>query len=63
MHTEQGRALGRDFKHFLAEGSRLENELEVDENYKQRLLELLDQLEREEAEEVTNAFVYNNWQA
>ena len=36
MHTEKGRAMGRDFKHFLAEGSRVENELQVDENYKAR---------------------------
>ena len=44
MHTEKGRALGRDFKHFLAEGSRVENELPVDQNYKSRLLDLLDKM-------------------
>jgi replication-associated recombination protein RarA len=63
MHTGQGRAMGRDFKHFLAEGSRVENELEVDENYKARLLELLDRIEREDPEKAEDAFIYNSWQA
>ena len=63
MHTEKGRALGRDFKHFLAEGSRVENELPVDQNYKSRLLALLDKIEQEGSEMVENAFVYNGWQA
>ena len=63
MHTEKGRAMGRDFKHFLAEGSRVENELPVDENYKARLLDLLDRIEQEEPEKVEDAFVYNSWQA
>ncbi len=63
MHTNKGRALGRDFKHFLKEGSRVENELEVKENYKARLLELLDKLDKGEAKKVDNAFPYNGWQA
>jgi replication-associated recombination protein RarA len=63
MHTEKGREMGRDFKHFLAEGSRVENELAVDENYKTRLLELLDRIEQEEPEAAEDAFVYNSWQA
>jgi len=63
MHTQQGQAMGRDFKHFLAEGSRVENELEVEENYKARLLALLDKIEQEEPEMVESAFVYGGWQA
>ncbi len=47
MHTEQGRELGRDFRHFLSEGSKVENELSVDENYKARLLALLDKIDAE----------------
>lgn len=63
MHTEKGREMGRDFKHFLAEGSKVENELKVDENYKARLLALLDNIELEEPQRVENAFSFNSWQA
>lgn len=63
MHTEKGRSMGRDFKHFLAEGSRVENELAVDENYKARLLDLLAKIEQEAPQKVGDAFVYNAWQA
>ena len=63
MHTEKGREMGRDFKHFLAEGSRVENELEVDENFKNRLLALLDNIENEGLKPDKNAFSYNTWQA
>ena len=62
MHTEKGRSMGRDFRHFLVEGSRVENELHVDENYKTRLLKLLDRFELEEPDRVDNAFSYNSWQ-
>lgn len=61
-HTKKGRALGRDAKHFQTEGSRLENELTVDENYKSRLMELMDKIEKEKPETAENAFVYNGWQ-
>ncbi len=63
MHTEQGRNLGRDFKHFLEEGSRVENELPVDENYKARLLTLLDKIEQENLQPIDNTFAYNVWQS
>jgi replication-associated recombination protein RarA len=63
MHTEQGRSMGRDFKHFLKEGSRVENELPVPENYKARLLELLNKIEREAPQQVENTFQFNSWQA
>jgi len=62
-HTQKGRARGRDFKHFLSEGSRLENELPVEDNYRSRLLALLDKIEQEEPEMLRDAFVYNDWQA
>lgn len=63
MHTEKGRSMGRDFKHFLQEGSRVENELAVDENFKARLLELLDKIEQEVPQRIEDAFPYNSWQA
>lgn len=62
-HTAKGRALGRDAKHFQTEGSRLENELPVEENYKSRLLALMDKIEQEEPKMIDNAFVYSDWQA
>lgn len=62
MHTEKGRAMGRDFKHFLAEGSRVENEHPVEDNYKERLLALLDKVDSGELEKSDNAFIYNTWQ-
>lgn len=63
MHTEKGQSLGRDFKHFLEEASRVENELQVQENYKARLLDLLDKIEREQSQKVEDAFTYNAGQA
>ena len=63
MHTEKGRSMDRDFKHFLEEGSRVENELEVDENYKARLLELLDRIEQEAPKKIEDPFTFNPWQA
>ena len=63
MHTEQGRELGRDFRHFLSEGSKVENELSVDENYKARLLALLDKIDAEAPARADNAFDYDGWQA
>jgi replication-associated recombination protein RarA len=60
-HTEQGRERGRDAKHFQLEGSRLENEMAVDENYKSRLLALMDKVEQEKM--IDGAFEYNDWQA
>ena len=45
------------------EGSRVENELPVDENYKARLLALLDKIEQETPQQVEDAFIYNAWQA
>ncbi|HJO92309.1 MAG TPA: hypothetical protein QF753_02815 [Victivallales bacterium] len=63
MHTELGRSMGRDFKHFLKEGSRVENELAVKENYKSRLLELIDKVDQNESQKVNTSFMYNSWQA
>lgn len=63
MHTEKGRSMGRDFKHFLAEGSKVENELPVDENFKTRLLELLEKIEQENPQRVEDPFTFNSWQA
>lgn len=63
MHTEKGRAMGRDFQHFLAEGSKVENELEFEDNYKSRLLDLLDKIEQDQPQKADHPFTYNTWQA
>jgi replication-associated recombination protein RarA len=63
MHTEIGRSMGRDFRHFLKEGSRVENELAVDDNYKARLLDLLDRIDQEQPQKKEDAFTYHSWQS
>ncbi len=63
MHTEKGRALGRDFRHFLAEGSWVANELMVNENYKARLLDLLDRIDQDALQKVDDPFPYSSWQS
>jgi replication-associated recombination protein RarA len=63
MHTEKGRAMGRDFKHFLQEGSLVENELPVNENYKERLMSLLEKIEKDAPPITDNPFRFNSWQA
>lgn len=49
--------------HFLAEGSRVSNELPVEENYKARQLALLDRIDQGAPQKVDNPFPYNSWQA
>ena len=48
MHTEEGRKLGRDFKHFLAVASQTNNNLEVNEDFKEKLLTLLQKIEEDD---------------
>jgi replication-associated recombination protein RarA len=44
MHTARGQQLGRDFKHFILEGARIEPELPGrDKTYRQRLLAIIGQ--------------------
>ena len=62
MHTEEGRKLGRDFKHFLAVASQTNNNLEVNEDFKEKLLTLLQKIEEDDKEEVVNQFRFNTWQ-
>ncbi|HAA74201.1 TPA: hypothetical protein DCE37_03665 [Candidatus Latescibacteria bacterium] len=61
-HTVKGREQGRDLKHFLEEGAKLENEIEVEESYRPRLLALLDKIESNGDEPVATAFTYSGWQ-
>ena len=61
MHTRKGIEMGRDFKHFLEHASKVENELNVTNKYKEKLLKLLDDLKGKSPKE--GSFEYNNWQA
>lgn len=60
MHTQKGQAMGRDFKHFLEYASKVENEIEVKNTYKEELLKLLEELKDKEPK--PGSFSYNNWQ-
>ena len=62
MHTEEGRKLGRDFKHFLTVASQTNNNLEVHEDFKEKLLTLLQKIEDDDQKEVANQFRFNTWQ-
>ena len=62
MHTEEGRKQGRDFQHFLNEASKTNNTLEVNEDFKEKLLELLKEIDENKKEETTNQFRFNTWQ-
>ena len=62
MHTEEGRKQGRDFQHFLNEASKTNNILEVNEDFKEKLLELLKEIDENKKEETTNQFRFNTWQ-
>ena len=64
MHTGKGRAMGRDYKHFLEEGSKIENRLNENgvDDYKQELLDLLEKIDDEKPEKTHNPFRFNTWQ-
>ncbi len=64
MHTEQGRAMGRDEEHFLREASQVSPELENPEfkAIRQQYLEFLTQKHEAGEELCSPAFHYNEWQ-
>ena len=63
MHTEAGRKLGRDFKHFLTVASQTNNNLEVSEDFKEKLFTLLQKIDDDDdKEEIPNQFCFNTWQ-
>ena len=62
MHTEEGRKLVRDFNHFLTKASQAKNNFEVHEDFKEKLLTLLQKIEEDDKEEVVNQFRFNTWQ-
>ncbi len=64
MHTDEGRALGRDVEHFLKEASIVIPHCdEYDKGmHKEKLLEILEKEKTEEINKVENPFNYNEFQ-
>lgn len=60
MHTRKGIEMGRDFKHFLEHASIVENEIQINNTYKEQLLKLLE--ETKDKEPTEDRFLYNPWQ-
>lgn len=59
-HTQRGLAMGRDSFHFLNEGSMVVNQAEIDNNYKERYAQILEEYDPENV--VDSAFKFNGWQ-
>lgn len=59
-HTQRGQAMGRDSFHFLNEASKVYPQKEVDNNYKERYAEILEEYDPENVCET--AFKFNGWQ-
>ena len=64
MHTTAGRAMGRDIKHFLKEGSMVipHDDAADDGRFKEKLLEMLEREEQGVAERLDTAFEYSDFQ-
>lgn len=64
VHTDKGRAMGRDVMHFLEEASRVEPlAKDYDDSYRQELMEMLKKESEGTAEAKSeNAFQYSTWQ-
>ncbi|SES63262.1 hypothetical protein [Thorsellia anophelis] len=56
-HTKRGRELGRDAMHFFHEGSKVMPEKRVNNNYRQRYLEILESYDPEHA--ISTSFKYS----
>ena len=65
MHTDKGRAMGRDIIHFLESSSKVEPVMEgYDDTYRQRLIKMIHE-ELEQGDDLPHdpdAFVYSVWQ-
>lgn len=59
-HTQRGQAMGRDSFHFLNEASKVIPQAEIDNNYKERYAEILEEYNPDDV--VDSAFQYNGWQ-
>lgn len=59
-HTVRGQKMGRDSFHFLHEASKVIPQMEVNNNYKQRYQEILEEYDPENV--CDTAFTFNGWQ-
>lgn len=59
-HTQRGLEMGRDSFHFLNEASQVTNEAKIDNNYKERYAEILEDYDPENVSDT--AFNFNGWQ-
>lgn len=59
-HTQRGQAMGRDSFHFLNEASQVYPQKKVDNNYKERYAEILEEYNPEDV--CDTAFKFNGWQ-
>lgn len=59
-HTRKGQEMGRDSFHFLNEASIVIPQMEIDNDYKERYLKLLEKYDPENISDTT--FKYNSWQ-
>ena len=62
IHTKEGRKKSRDFQHFINESGKTNNTLEVNKDFKEKLLESLKEVDENKKEEITNQFRFNTWQ-
>lgn len=59
-HTQRGQAMGRDSFHFLNEASQVIPQKEVNNDYKERYANILEEYDPENV--VDSAFQFNGWQ-
>ena len=59
-HARKGQEMGRDSFHFLNEASIVIPQMEIDNDYKERYLKLLEKYDPENVSDT--AFKYNSWQ-
>lgn len=59
-HTQRGQAMGRDSFHFLNEASKVYPQKEIDNDYKERYAQILEEYDPENV--VDTAFKFNGWQ-
>ncbi len=60
-HTRRGQEMGRDSKHFFEEGAKVVNQLEIDNDYRERYGKILENYDRER-DDLEGAFKFGEGQ-